>query len=69
MSEKQYFLLIVWEDIEPDLMGPFQTEEERDANAKEMKATFGDENGIFFLDLSGSVPSVGAYSGGFFKEE
>ena len=60
------WLLVVWGDVEPDLLGPYMDGEARDKAAVELKRAHGDDNGIFMLDAEG-LPEVGAYSGGFFS--
>jgi len=64
----EYYVLIIWGDVEPQLGGPFGTEEERDANATAIRSLNGDEHGIFKLDKDGHELSVDSYSGGFFEE-
>jgi hypothetical protein len=64
-----YYLLTVIGDVEPELAGPFSTEDERDAAARAHKAENGDKDGIFWLDAHSLLDlRVGFYSGGFFKE-
>lgn len=60
----QHYLLVVWCDIEPEIQGPFDTEEERDIKAREIRREEGDEHGLFMLDAEGEV-EVNAYSGTF----
>lgn len=66
----QYFVLFVWEDVEPQLKGPFDNAEERDAKARELRRTEGpDEGGIYWLsvDKSGAL-RIGPYTGGFLDD-
>lgn len=67
-----YYVLFIWQDVEPELFGPFKTEEERDNKARELRAS--EENndlysGIYPIDASeGSDITVDSYSNGFFEE-
>lgn len=81
---KILYLQIVVGDVEPELRGPFSTEDERDAAARAHKDLDGDEDGIFWMDVTtdytwveGTIEptpdisvqvEVGAYSNGFFEE-
>lgn len=69
----KYYVLFVESDIEPSLLGPYKTQKERDAKAKELKVTedgyANDENGIFWMDVTNGVPKVGVYGGGFFEDK
>lgn len=63
-----YYVMHVVGDVEPELAGPFDTEDERDEHARQLKATDPDErNGIYWLDLDDSrtCAECGAYAGGF----
>lgn len=62
------WLVIVENDLEPRLVGPFKSEEERDGMAKFHKEERGDEDGIFPLDIKPDPedPEIWAYCGGFF---
>jgi hypothetical protein len=65
----KHYLFITWGDIDPEILGPFESEDTRDDRAKELKKEHGDENGIFMLDVEDNgMPSANAYSGGFFKD-
>ena len=72
-SPKKFYVLFVEGDIEPSLLGPYKTQNERDAKARELKINedgyANDENGIFWMDVTHGVPEVGFYSGGFFEEK
>ena len=62
-----YYLVIVWDDVEPELAGPFESEEDRDAHALSIRDKEGPEHGIYPLDLSDDQPVIGAYPGAFFN--
>ena len=68
--KKDYYLLVVWGDVEPQLKGPFKTEEERDQAAKDERAEDPEmHNGLFPIELEkGNEVVIGCYSGGFFEE-
>ena len=67
---KNYYLIMVWDDVEPELFGPFPTHIERDAKAQEIREEDGSEHGLFPLDIVAEELTeieIGAYSGGFFE--
>jgi hypothetical protein len=41
-----HWLVVVFGDVEPDIEGPFDTTDERDDRAKEVKAETGDRDGL-----------------------
>lgn len=62
-SAEQHYLLFVWGSVEPELRGPYATDEERLAGARAVAADGGsDEHGIFRLDAVGPV-EVTSFSG------
>lgn len=63
-----YYLIAVWGDVEPEILGPFTTTEERDMEATRFRNEEGDEHGLYPLDIRGNVEviEISAYSGGFF---
>lgn len=64
-----YYLLFVWEDVEPELIGPFDTIEERDSEAKKYREEHGNEHGYYPLQITkGCQIEVGCFSGSFFGE-
>lgn len=65
----EYYVLIVWGDVSPDLQGPFANERQRDARARQLKAEYGDEHGIFALEVdSDGRPTVSSYLAMFFED-
>jgi len=66
----RYYLLQIWGDVEPSVLGPYRTESERDNNARKLRQTDPDgEHDIFMLDISARrVARVRAYRGGFLQE-
>ena len=64
------YVLLILHDVEPVLHGPFAGTTARDRRAKTLKAEYGDEHGIFPLDISSeSIPKISAYSSAFFEKE
>lgn len=68
---KEYFILIVRGDIDPEIHGPYQSEGHRDLAARKYRIENGDDDGVYSLDVSAltNKPSVSAYSGGFMDED
>lgn len=64
----KYYVLEIIEDVEPELHGPFESEEEQCEVAKTLrKKDPCMENGIFPAEITDSgTLSVGVYSGAFF---
>ena len=68
MSDK-YYVLIVEDDIEPFLNGPYMTEASRDTQARKHKKEFSDRDAILWLDINQhGNPTVGSYPSVFFKD-
>lgn len=67
--ESAYYVLFVVNDIEPELHGPFGDPDERDDHARKLRREYGNDHGIFPLDIDDDgIPSTSAYSAGFFME-
>jgi len=64
----QFYVLRLHGGIEPELVGPFDNEDERDDRAKELRKE-NDEDVILAVDGPGSSIKIDAYSGGFFIDE
>lgn len=66
----KHYLLLVLSDVEPDIAGPYATEEKRDSVARKFREDYGDVTGIYKLDIDdeGHVYSE-AYSGRFFDDD
>ena len=67
MKLKKY-LLFIYDDIEPEIMGPYDTDEDRDRVAKELREAHGNKHGIYKLDGVHET-NIETYSGAFFEEE
>jgi hypothetical protein len=67
-----FYLLLIEDDTDPNVQGPFVTAAERDEAAREYRAE-GFEGGIFPLDIQAEeeplLVSTEPYSGDFFEEE
>ena len=65
--QTQLWLVVVWADVEPSLLGPYPDEAARDRAARKYRKDEGDEHGIYPLDIRGTgKPAIDSYSGGFF---
>lgn len=63
------YLVFVWGDVEPEIMGPFTDADDRNAMAGMIRAREGDEHGLYRLDIDEQgVPSIGAFGGGEMEE-
>lgn len=67
-ATKQFYVLSTWGNIEPSLAGPFETEDERDAEAGKLHVKDPmSYNGCFRLNCTG-LAEVGSYRSGELKE-
>lgn len=65
-----YYLLAVTGGVEVELYGPYATDEEQGREAKRIHAEQDDAcDSLFHMQITGGVPEVGEYSGGFFEDE
>ena len=64
-----FYAIHVWGSVEPSLSAAFDTAEARDAEAKVIHAASDEEDGVFWLDLDGEHPRIGAYTGAFFEDD
>lgn len=63
----EHYLLVIEGDVEPVVIGPFPTMEDRDDDALEHRWQEGDRDGLFMLDITDDGrPIVNSYSGAFF---
>jgi len=66
----KYYVLFVEGDVFPILNGPFRSDKKRNDEARRLKRTEGEDNGIYWMNISKKgKPVIGAYSAGFFTEE
>ena len=70
MIDVRYYLLHVWRDVEPSVLGPYRREAERDLKARTLRRDDPEgEHGIFILDIpSRGDPRARAYRAGFLQE-
>jgi len=65
------YLLTIWGMVEPEILGPFATDNERLAAAKAfLDENGGDgENAVFRIDMDGGVPLVSPFINYEIEEE
>ena len=65
--ERTLRLLHLWGDVDPEISGPYATDQERLEAAQDYRRAHGEENGVFKLDVTGDVEAdvlVESYTGG-----
>jgi hypothetical protein len=68
-TNAEYYVLVVWDHVYPDLQGPFANVVQRDKRAYRLKAECGDEHGIYALEVdSDGRPRVSSYLAMFFED-
>lgn len=68
--KKTYYLLVVEGGVEPSVIGPYRTSDERDRAAKQIHGRQKEDDGLFWADLGKTaVLTVGAYTAGFFWQD
>ena len=68
--KKTLYLLVVEGGVEPSVLGPYQTEDERDHAAKQIRRRQEEDDGLFWADIDDTAAlTVGAYTAGFFRED
>jgi len=72
----KHYLIIVWGDVEPQLCGPFPTQEARDQEAYNHRSEDTEmKDGMYMLDIDDIDPdwdsrvSIDSYSGGSIMDE
>ena len=64
-----YYLLFIWGCVEPELVGPFKSTEEREAEAQRYWKEHKDQHGYFSLEVTkGCQVDVGGFTGDLFDE-
>jgi hypothetical protein len=62
-----YYLVFVHDDVDPEIRGPYPSEEVRDDKALNLRKEFGKAHGIYPFNIDGpGKPTIEAYSGKFF---
>jgi len=66
----RYYLLHVWGDVEPSVLGPYLIKAERDRQARKLRKDDPEgKDGIFMLDISArGVPRAWAYRADFLQQ-
>jgi hypothetical protein len=68
--KKKYYLLEVEGGIEPIVHGPYNTEDERDNAARQIRRSQEEDDGLFWAETDETGALVaGSYMAGFFWEE
>jgi len=63
----KYWLLIIWDGIEPKLNGPWSWEDLL-AQARSAKHHHGNDHGLFYLRASADDPLVGSFAASVFED-
>lgn len=59
------YLLVIWNDVEPEIIGPFSSERNRLAEAKNIRQQDPNkDHGIYRLEADGNV-EIGCFTGEF----
>jgi hypothetical protein len=59
------WLVFVWEDVEPSLLGPFDNDEERLEAALVVRKKDGKDHGLYRLNINKEgLPEIDSFSGG-----
>ena len=65
----KYYLVIVWEDVDPEVCGPYQSKDDRDIYARDMRKRNGDNHGYYRASVSeNGFLQIEAYSSEFFTD-
>jgi hypothetical protein len=51
----KYYVLMIWEDVELELHGPFNTRAERDNEARRLRKEHGEYHGYYRLQSEGDI--------------
>ena len=67
-SKKDYYLLFIYPGIKPQLKGPFETSQNRNEKAKQLREDFGTTAEYFPIEVSnGEKIDIDSYVGDFFE--
>jgi hypothetical protein len=68
LESNKFYLIYVWGDVEPEIHGPYETEDERDIAAGVMRHQNSDDGGIYWLDITPDrTPATGSFSGAYME--
>lgn len=60
--EKDYYVIMLWAEVEAKLYGPFKTAEIRDRKTRDLRSEWGCEHGFFRLETTkGTVVEIDCY--------
>lgn len=63
-----YHLLIIWDDVEPELRGPFEDRDTRDQAAVDFREAEGPEHGLYRVNMNHGKIEINSYVGNDFFE-
>ncbi len=64
----EYYVLIIWKDVQAKLHGGYRTVRQRDKKAQELREQFGTTSSYFPIEATeGSEISIDCYSAEFFQ--
>ncbi len=67
--EKDYYLLFIWGLVDPALLGPYKTSEDRDIQAQKLYQINKDQCAYYKLSVPKGINiEIDAYPGGYFEE-
>lgn len=69
---KYYYLLIIYGDVEPELLGPYENKMVRDQAAKDYRTNDNQDlsDGIFLMESESPIkPVIETITGDFFEED
>ena len=65
----EYYVLFIWEGVDPAIYGPFQDIESRDNKAIELRERYGSECGYFPVQANkNSKIEIGSFTADFFED-
>jgi hypothetical protein len=67
MAKTNYYVLKIEGGVESELIGPYKTYKGRDNVARRLRNA-NEEDGIFWLDQTGTKLTTGSYSNGFMEK-
>ena len=68
----KYYLIAVQDNVEPDTLGPFSSDAERDQKARCIRSGQNEDDGLFWANVGDTLEmglEVGSYNSNFFEEQ
>lgn len=66
----KHYLFIVFDDVDPEIHGPYATPEERDSAARTFRKDHGSDHGLFPFDIGDEGdPETWAYNSWYLDED